>query len=187
MVLVTVLVLCGLLLLWIFYAFNRFVRMRHRVREAFSGVDVQLRRRHDLVPNLVATVGAYARHEEQALSLVTAARTQAIGAEGVEDRAEAEAGLVNGLGRLLLLVEQYPELKADEGFRRLQDQLVEIEDDLQYARRYYNATVRELNIRIEQVPSNVVAGLFGMRAEPYFEVDAVEVRAVPGVSLDEEG
>src|SRR5262245_38955642 len=135
----------GLVLLWAIVTFNGLVRHGNRVREAFSGVDVQLKRRHDLVPNLVTIVRAYATHERQTLEEVTQARGEAAAAASMPDRERSEAGLAASLGKLLALVEQYPNLKADGNFRKLQADLVEIEDHLQYARRYYNGTVRDLN------------------------------------------
>jgi LemA protein len=170
-------------LLWALWTYNAFVRLHHRVREAFAGVDVQLKRRHDLVQNLVATVSAYARHEREALEEVTRARGAAAEAGRVEEKERTEAGLSRSLARLIALVERYPDLKADEGFRRLQADLVELEDHLQYARRYYNGTVRNLNTRYQQLPSSLLAALLRRRPEPYFQLDADGERAAPRVSV----
>lgn len=173
-----------LLLLYAVLVFNRLVRLRQRVNEAFSGVDVQLRRRSDLVPNLVKVVQTYARHERETLEEVVEARRAADRAEAVEDRAREEEGLTRSLDRLIALVERYPDLKADENFRRLHADLVRIEDDLQYARRYYNGTVRESNTRVQQFPSNLVAGLFGFGQRPFFEIEDASERHAARVSWE---
>jgi LemA protein len=168
--------------LWLF---NSGVRLRNRAREGFSGVDVQLKRRHDLVPNLVRTVGAYAHHEREALEEVTRLRGAAERAGQVPERARSETGLREGLDRLFALVERYPELKADRNFRGLQDELVEVEDHLQYARRYYNGAVRDFNTHIEQFPGSVVAALCGWSVLPFFQVDGEAERESPHVALGE--
>jgi LemA protein len=180
---VAALVAGGVILLWAVATFNGLVRQRNKVREAFSGVDVQLKRRHDLVPNLVKVVGAYAKHERDTLEEVVRARTEAEAAAAVPDRERTEEGLSRSLDRLVALVERYPDLKADENFRRLQADLVEIEDHLQYARRYYNGTVRDWNTAIEQVPARFVAAAMGARPEPFFQLDAASERERPDVAL----
>jgi LemA protein len=172
------------LLLGVAWLYNRFVRLRHKVREGYAGVDVQLRRRHDLVPNLVRVVQAYARHEQETLEGVVRARTEAVAADAIPDRERRESDLARSLERLLVLVERYPDLKADANFRRLHADLVEVEDDLQYARRYYNATARDFNVAREQFPSNLVAALLGLKAEPYFEVEEGLRSTVAAVRLD---
>jgi LemA protein len=178
------LVLGGVVLLWAILVFNGLVRLRNKVREAFSGVDVQLVRRADLVPNLVRVVKAYAAHERETLEEVVEARSAAAAAEALPERAARENGLARSLDRLIALVERYPELKADASFRKLHGDLVEIEDDLQYARRYYNGTVRDLNTRTEQFPSNLVAAALRFRREPFFEVDSPAERHAPVLSFD---
>jgi len=183
---VLVLLLVGaLLLIYLATTFNRFVRLGTKVKEAFSGVDVQLKRRHDLVPNLVKVVKSYATHEKETLERVVEARNEAGAAGSLDDRARKENGLTRSLAGLLLLVERYPDLKADKNFRKLQGDLVQIEDDLQYARRYYNATVRDLNVRTQQFPSNVVAGLFGVKEREFFEIEDAGERAAVAVDLSE--
>jgi LemA protein len=151
--------------------FNRLVRQRNLVREGWSGIDVQLKRRTDLVPNLVETVKAYAAHERAVLAEVTAMRASSMAASDVGSQASAERGLQASLGKLLAVAEAYPDLKADKSFLALQEQLSGIEDQLQMARRYYNGTVRNLNIVIQSFPNSLMAGLLGFRAEPYFELD----------------
>lgn len=174
-------VLLAVLLVGAVWLFNACVRLRNRAREAFSGVDVQLKRRHDLVPNIVKTVQAYARHEQETLESVIAQRGAATTAQTVPARAESESGLRQSLDKLLLLVEKYPELKADENFRRLHGELVEIEDHLQYARRYYNGAVRDYNNRIQTFPANVLVGLWGFTSIEFFQLDDDAEREAPRV------
>jgi len=167
------------------WLFNSAIRLRNRAKEAFSGVDVQLKRRHDLVPNLVRTVGAYAGHERGTLEEVTRLRADAEQAARVPEKERSEDGLRAGLDRLFALVERYPDLKADANFRRLQADLVEIEDHLQYARRYYNGAVRDYNTRIEQLPGNLLAGLAGWRPLEFFQLDADSEREAPRVGRED--
>lgn len=171
-------------LLYLIVIYNRLVRLRALVREGWSGIDVQLRRRADLVPNLVATVKGYATHERELLEAVTLHRTDAVSASGVGATAQADAQLSGMLGRLVAVAEAYPDLKADANFRQLQSELADVEDELSGARRYYNATVRDLNTRIESFPDVLVAGPFGFKAqESYTETDA-SVRSAPQISFD---
>src|SRR5262249_28489428 len=141
--------------------YNRLVRQRNMVREGWSGIDVQLKRRTDLIPNLVETVKAYAAHERGVLDDVTAKRASSIAADDVRQQVAAERALQGSLGRLFAVAEAYPDLKANANFLALQQQLAEIEDQLQMARRYYNGTVRNLNISIQSFPNNLLAGLLG--------------------------
>jgi LemA protein len=168
--------------IYVIGVFNRLVRLRNLVREGWSGIDVQLKRRTDLVPNLVETVKGYAAHERGVLEEVTAMRTSSIAANNVNAQAAAEQGLQASLGKLFAVAEAYPELKADKNFLALQQQLAEIEDQLQMARRYYNGTVRNLNIGIQSFPTNVLAGTFGFREQPFFELDDRSQATAPGVS-----
>jgi LemA protein len=163
--------------------FNRLVRRRNLVREGWSGIDVQLKRRTDLVPNLVETVKAYAAHERTVFEDVTTMRASSMAANDVGGRASAARGLQASLGKLLAVAEAYPELKADKNFLTLQEQLADVEDQLQMARRYYNGTVRNLNIIIQSFPSNVLARMLGFREEPYFELDDRGEAAAPGVAF----
>ena len=173
----------GLVFLWGVWTWNALVRGGNKVREAFSGVDVQLKRRHDLVPNLVRTVKAYATHEREALEAVVEARDAARGADDTAERAARETTLAASMGKLLALVEAYPELKADANFRKLHHDLVEIEDALQYARRYYNGAVRDYNNRVESIPSSLVAALAGRKTEPFFQLDDAAAVAVPRIDF----
>src|SRR5262245_33085035 len=163
--------------------FNNLVRMRNVVREGWSGIDVQLRRRTDLVPNLVETVKGYAAHERGLFEDVAKNRAQSIAADNVGGQAAAEKALQGSLGRLFALAEAYPELKANKNFLELQQQLAEIEDQLQMARRYYNGAVRNLNIGIQSFPGVLLARPLGFREEPFFELDDRAQAAAPQVSL----
>lgn len=164
--------------------YNRLVGLRLRAQNAWSDIDVQLKRRADLVPNLVETVKGYAAHERETLDAVVAARTRAVAAAGASpaERAEAEAGLTTALRGLTVAVEAYPQLQASGGFRDLQGQLAGIEEAVQNARRYYNAVVRDLNTAIMTFPSNLLAGPMGFQPREFFEAAPVE-REVPKVSF----
>jgi LemA protein len=174
----TIALLLAVLTIWIY---NRLVRNRNLVSEAWAGIDVQLQKRAELVPNLVETVKAYARHESSVFEDVVQARSSA--ANSVGDRAREETALSRSLGRLFALAEDYPELKASEGFRQLHSSLVEIEDHLQYARRYYNGAVRDNNNLVESFPSNIIASLFRFRQSDFFEIELASQRNVPDVNL----
>lgn len=165
------------------YIFNRLVQDRNRVRASWSDIDVQLTRRHDLVPQLVKAVKAYAGYEKATLAAVTQLRTQSEAAARLADKARLEDEMEHGLHRLIALAEDYPDLKADDNFRQLQQELTEVEDYLQYARRFYNGAVRLFNTRIESFPNMLVAGPFGFRQAEFFEVEGAEVRATPRVEL----
>jgi len=163
--------------------YNRLVRARNLVREGWSGIDVQLRRRTDLVPNLVEVVKGYAAHERGVFEEVTASRAGALAAGDVPGQAAAALALKAALGRLMAIAEAYPPLKADQNFRKLQEQLADIEDQLQMARRYYNGTVRDLNIAIETFPDALVSRALGFREEPFFQLDDRADAAAPKVAL----
>jgi LemA protein len=178
-------VVIAVVVLAVLYAiatYNRLVRQRNLVREGWSGIDVQLRRRADLVPNLVETVKGYAAHERGLFEEIAASRQQSLAAKAPGEQGEAERRLEGGIGRLLALAEAYPELKADANFRQLQGQLAEVEDQLQMARRYYNGTARDLNTLVQSFPSNLVAGGFGFKEAEFFETDEAS-RAAPQVSF----
>lgn len=173
------------LIVYVVVIYNRLVRARQLAAEGWSGIDVQLKRRADLVPNLVETVGGYAVHERELLARVTELRNQARAApaEDIAARGRIEGLLSGTLGRLLAVAENYPDLKANQNFLQLQEQLAAIEGDIQMARRYYNGTARELNVMVESFPSNLVAGGFGFGQRAFFETDDERDRAVPGVSF----
>jgi LemA protein len=165
------------------FLYNRLVRLRNTVRASWSDIDVMLRKRHDLVPNLVEAVKGYAGHEKTTLVRVTEARAGAIRAEGPEDRANAENAFTDTLKSLFALAEGYPDLKADTSFLELQRQLVEIENGIEYARRYYNAVVRDYNTMTEVFPSNLVASGFRFEREKFFELSSLEERERVDVSF----
>lgn len=165
--------------------FNSLVRSRQMANEAWSGIDVQLKRRSDLVPNLVDSVKGYAAHERSVLEDVTQKRgeARALPENDVGARAQAESALSAALGRLIALAESYPDLKASGNFLELQQQLSALEDELQMARRYYNGAVRNLNVLVQAFPSNLIAGAFGFAARPYFELADAGERVAPQINL----
>ena len=165
-------------------AYNRLVRRQNLVKEGSSGIDVQLKRRHELVPNLIACVQGYASFERSILEDVIRLRTAADTATTMAEINLEENRLTAGLKSLFAVAEAYPDLKANANFAQLSTQLVEIENALQYSRRYYNGAVRDLNIAVESFPSNLVAGWFGFPPADYFEVESIGERAVPRVSLE---
>ncbi len=173
-----------LVLLYLAWTYNRFVSLNKRADGAWSDIDVQLKRRWDLVPALVETVKGYARHESSTLESVVEARSEATQASSLTQRGESERGLSTAVGRLFALAEAYPELKASQNFQELQKSLVEIENNVQYARRYYNAVVRDLNTLVQSFPSNLVASAMGFGERTYFQLDAGE-RAVPRVDFED--
>ncbi|OLP58715.1 hypothetical protein BJF93_18000 [Xaviernesmea oryzae] len=171
--------------LWLVLIYNGLVKARQVKEEAWSGIDVQLKRRADLIPNLVETVKGYAAHEKETLAELVELRNrvQAVAPGDVAGRAAAEGLLSQALGRIVALAEAYPDLKASQNFAALQDSLQAVEDDLQMARRYYNGAARDLNVRVESFPSNLVAGSFGFAKAAYFEVANPADRAVPSVKF----
>ena len=164
--------------------YNRLVRLRALVKEGFSGITVQLRRRADLVPNLVEAVKGYAAHESGVFEEVAKARAASIGGGSVAATAQADAQLTGVLGRLFAVAEAYPELKANTNFLQLQDQLANIEGELQSSRRYYNATVRDLNSSIQSFPAVLVAKPLGFSEEPFYQDDDPAIQSAPKVSFD---
>ena len=163
--------------------YNRLVRLRNRAENAWAQVDVQLRRRYDLVPNLVETVKGYASHERATFEEVTRARTAAQQARTVEEQATAENALTAAIGRLFAVAEAYPELRATENFQQLQAQLEETEGDIAVARQVYNDTVLTYDTAIESVPTNMVASVFGFEPKPYFELEDPAAREAPRVAF----
>ena len=163
--------------------YNRLIRSRNRVDTAWSDVDVQLQRRHDLVPRLVIAVDQYAKYERATLEAITELRAEAMHVADVAAKGEVEEKLSAGIERIIALAENYPDLKANENFLSLQNELVETENYLQFARRYYNGSVRDYNTLIESVPSNIVAGLFNFRQRDFFQKTSDEAANVPPVRL----
>ena len=173
-------VLLVVVLVWVVVTYNRLVRLRNKSEEAWSGIDVQLQRRADLVPNLVETVRGYAGHEEGVLTAVTEARSRLAAATGPREAGAADDQLEGALGRLFAVAEGYPELRASENYLRLQRELAALEEDISFARRYYNATVEDLSTAIQSFPAVVIARPLGFREREYFKAgpDAVEVPSV---------
>ena len=169
--------------LYAIWSFNKLVGRRNRLREAWSGMDVQLKRRHDLVPNLVECVKGYRGHEQALLENLARTRSCAQTAKGIPGASAAENGLTRELRSLFAVVEEYPELKADRSFQQLSASLVEIEDNIQYARRYYNGSARDYNNLVQTFPSLVAARLFGFQPAEFFEIETATERQVPEVRL----
>jgi LemA protein len=183
MALLVVFVVLVVLVLWFIAAYNGLVRLRNAVKEAWAQIDVQLKRRHDLIPNLVEAVKGYAAHEKGTLESVIAARGAAVAAKGPAEQAVAERGLSGALGRLMLLTESYPNLKADQNFRALQEELASTENKIGFARQFYNEQVKDYNTRVQSIPTNIVAGVAGFREETFFEIEDAAEKAVPQVKF----
>ena len=181
--LITLLIVLVLILAAGIALYNQLIRSRNRVANAWSDIDVQLQRRHDLIPQLVTAVDQYASYEKATLEAVTELRAEAMAIAEVRARGKVEEKLSAGVGRLIALAESYPDLKANENFLKLQNELVETEDYLQFARRYYNGSVRDYNTKIESVPSNVVASLFNFAEREYFQKTSDDAANVPLVKL----
>ena len=173
----------GAIVVFIIVSYNRLVSLTQRSQSAWSEVDVQLKRRTDLVPNLVESVKGYAAHERDTLDAVVKARSAAVAAQTPDSRAQAEGQLSQALRGLFALAESYPDLKATANFQSLQASLSEIEEAVQNARRYFNAVIRDLNTAIQEFPSNMVAGFFQFKPHAYFELDRPDERQVPKVSF----
>ena len=182
----TVLVIGGLLLLialWAVASYNQFIHLKALLDEAWSGIEVQLKRRYDLIPNLIATVQGYSIHEKGVLEEVTRLRSASLSASGITEKSVAEAGLSQALKTLFAVAEQYPQLKANKNFLALQQELSLVEQELQLARRYYNGTARNFNIKIRSFPSSIIASLFTFTTVPYFEITVEHEREVPKVKF----
>jgi LemA protein len=179
-VIVAIVLLVGL---WFAGTYNSLVRLRNQVRNAWSQIDVQLKRRHDLVPNLVETVKGYMGHERETLESVVKARSRAVSATDMGARTQAETELGGALGRLMVVVEQYPDLKANQNFLSLQEELTSTENRIGFSRQHYNDSVMQLNTRIQSVPANIVAGMANFKEEPFFEIQEAEARLAPEVKF----
>jgi LemA protein len=177
-ILLIVLVIIALVIFWIVGGFNRLVTLRNRAKEAWSDINVQLKRRYDLIPNLVETVKGYATHEKETFEKVIEARAKAMGAQTVKDKAEAENSLSQTLKSIFALAENYPDLKASQNFLELQRELTDTEDKVQASRRFYNGNVRDLNTQIETVPINMIASMFGFQKMEFFEIAEAEKEPV---------
>ncbi|MET3538480.1 LemA family protein [Chryseobacterium limigenitum] len=181
--LIIVIVLVVLFLLYGVSIYNRLVKLKNLVQEAWSSIDVMLKKRHDLIPNLVETVKGYATHERETLDSVTRARAQAVGANSVESKEAAEKNLNQAMMNLFAVAEQYPDLKANTNFQQLQSELTSIENDIEKSRRYYNGTVRDNNTLVETFPSNIIANMYKFQKSPFFELENAAEREVPTVKF----
>ena len=171
-ILVVVIILIG----WLIGIYNSLITLKNRVAEAWSDIDVQLKRRHDLIPNLVETVKGYAGHESTVFEKVTAARTRAMGATGAKDKAEAENMLSGTLKTLFAVAENYPQLRASENFAKLQDELSDTENKIQAARRFYNGNARDFNIKLQVFPNNVINSFLNFKVAEFFEIEEAKER-----------
>ncbi len=171
-----------LAVLWIIWAYNLLVSLRNQIQNAWKQIDVQLKRRHDLIPNLVETVKGYMKYEQQTLEKVMEARSRAVASTGVKESAAAENALTQSLGRIFALMENYPELKANENVLRLQEELTTTENQIAFARQYYNDLVMRFNLRQEVFPASLVAGFFNFKPSEFFAVPETE-KAAPRVDL----
>ena len=176
-----------LLFVIVILIFNRFIRYRAMVREALSGIDVQLKRRHDLIPNIVDAVKGYMQHERKVLEDVTQLRARVGDSKTVKEKGEAENGLSQVLKTIFAVAEAYPDLKANQNFLEVQKSLTDIEDQIQMARRYYNGTVRNYNILVESFPGNLIAKVFNFAPADFFEIEYVTERKVPDVRFTGQG
>ena len=166
-----ILIVVGAIVLWVVFTYNRLITLRNRVKEAWSDIDVQLKRRYDLIPNLVATVKGYAAHESGVFERVTEARTRAMGAQTIKEKGEAENILSGALKTLFAVSENYPQLRASGNFLELQRELTDTEDKIQAARRFYNGTAMDLNNKVESFPANIIASSFNFKQAEFFQLE----------------
>lgn len=173
---ITILILLGLMILAIIFVYNSFIQLINHTNEAWADIDVQLRRRYDLIPNLIDLVKVYAKHEKAVFENVTEARAKALKANTVYDKEIADNMVKAALGKLIAIAEDYPKLRASENFSKLQDELTDTENIIASARRFYNGNVRDLNIRIETFPNNLIAKLFNFQKRDYFQIDQQAIK-----------
>jgi LemA protein len=186
LVLVVLLIVIGLPLLIILFVvgvYNALIRLRNQVENAWSQIDVQLKRRHDLIPNLVETAKGYMKHERETFEEITKARSQAMGAKNVSEASKAEGALGEALSKFMLVVENYPDLKANQNFLALQEELTSTENKISFARQSYNDQVLFFNNKIQMFPSNIVASMFSFKERDFFEIEVAAEREVPKVSF----
>ena len=181
--LIITLVIVGLIVLWIIGVYNRLITLKNRVENAWHQIDVQLQRRYDLIENLVNTVKGYAKHEKEIFEKVAEARAKAVGASSPAEKAKAEGELTSTLKTLFAVAEAYPELKANENFLKLQEELTTTENKVAYARQAYNDTVYMFNKTIQLFPNNIIAGMLGFKPFEYFETESSEARKAPKVQF----
>ena len=186
MTLIIILVVVAVLVLGVIGIYNNLVKLRNNRENAFANIDVQLKQRHDLIPQLVATVKGYAEHEKELLTRVTEARAAAMSATGINDKIQAENALSSALAGLKVSLEAYPDLKANQNFLQLQTEIADIENKIAATRRYFNTTTRELNNAVQTFPSNILAGMFGFKKEPMFEIpqeDRATIEKAPEIKF----
>ncbi len=179
----TTFIIVAFILIWFVYIYNRFIKQKNIVKEAWSGIDVQLKRRYNLIPNLVDTVKGYSGYEKELMQDITELRAKTMQLNSPGEKVQPESDLSGRLKTLLAVAENYPDLKASNNFLDLQQQLTEVEDQIQYARRYYNGAVRNYNTLIESFPANLIASVFGFRQEEFFEITLATERETPQVGL----
>jgi LemA protein len=184
MTFLVVLAFIAFVIFFVVSMYNSLIRLRNQVKNAWSQIDVQLKRRHDLIPNLIETVKGYMVHERETLQNITNARTQAMGAASIEDKAKAETKLSDAMSKFNLVVENYPDLKANQNFLALQEELSSTENKISFSRQNYNDQVLYYNNKIEMFPSNILAGMFNFAKEAFFEVEDKGERAVPKVGFN---
>jgi LemA protein len=186
MTLIIILVVVAVLVLGVIGIYNNLVKLRNNRENAFANIDVQLKQRHDLIPQLVATVKGYAEHEKEVLTRVTEARAAAMSATGINDKIQAENALSSALAGLKVSLEAYPDLKANQNFLQLQTEIADIENKIAATRRYFNTATRELNNAVQTFPSNILAGMFGFKKEPMFEIpqeDRATIEKAPEIKF----
>ena len=173
-----------LVLIFAIFMYNRLIRSRNILNEAWSGIDVQLKRRHDLIPNIIETVKGYVKHERKVLEDITNLRSRLAGPATVQEKGQLENSFSQALKRIFALAEAYPDLKANQNFIELQHTLADAEEQIQLARRYYNGAARDYNIMVESFPDNIMARMFGFSKADFFEIELATEREVPGVKFD---
>jgi LemA protein len=183
MVWIIILAIIVILVFWMFGMYNGLVRLRNQVKNAWSQIDVQLKRRHDLIPNLVETAKGYMKHERETLESITKARNLAVQAQGPAAQGKAEGQLNEAISRFLVVVENYPDLKASQNFLALQEELTTTENKVGFARQFYNDQVQQFNTRIESVPTNIIANMFNFKQAEFFEIEVAAEREAPQVKF----
>ena len=178
-----ILIIVAVIILWVIFTYNRLITLRNRTKEAWADIDVQLKRRYDLIPNLVETVKGYASHERQLFEKVTEARTRAMDAKTIKERGEAENVLSGTLKTLFAVSENYPQLRASENFLELQRELTDTEDKIQAARRFYNGNVRDFNTSLQSFPKNIIANTFGFKEAEFFGTEELSQKEPVKVSF----
>lgn len=182
-VIIVFLILAVVVILWVIGIFNALVRLRNQVKNAWSQIDVQLKRRHDLIPNLVETAKGYMRHERETLENITRARSQAMSAESIGDKIKTEGALSDAMGKFFVVVENYPDLKANQNFLALQEELSTTENRIAFSRQGYNDQVLFFNNKIQMFPSSIIANMFNYKAGEFFELEDIKEKEVPKVDF----